>query len=205
MKPLLFCLATLALTGCTTVSMVSKQAIVETELTDQQSEVRERAQAFEAMAADEGWVRQAGGLSGLADMLFGAEQSASDASSLSYAQTIAASAEEPAAIYATVEADASAAARSLHELDLIATALLQSGDVQRADLISFESALVTAQKCYRSFAEATGVVEGAASRERRETEAALRLLAGVIDGARFSADQMAAAYADAETAGETLS
>lgn len=205
MKPLLFCLATLALTGCTTVSMVSKQAIVETELTDQQSEVRERAQAFEAMAADEGWVRQAGGLSGLADMLFGAEQSASDASSLSYAQTIAASAEEPAAIYATVEADASAAARSLHELDLIATALLQSGDVQRADLISFESALVTAQKCYRSFAEATGVVEGAASRERRETEAALRLLAGVIDGARLSADQMAAAYADAETAGETLS
>ena len=205
MKPLLFCLATLALTGCTTVSMVSKQAIVETELTDQQSEVRERAQAFEAMAADEGWVRQAGGLSGLADMLFGAEQSASDASSLSYAQTIAASAEEPAAIYATVEADASAAARSLHELDLIATALLHSGDVQRADLISFESALVTAQKCYRSFAEATGVVEGAASRERRETEAALRLLAGVIDGARLSADQMAAAYADAETAGETLS
>ncbi|MCH2458230.1 MAG: hypothetical protein MK186_09275 [Henriciella sp.] len=205
MKPLLFCLATLALTGCTTVSMVSKQAIVETELTDQQSEVRERAQAFEAMAADEGWVRQAGGLSGLADMLFGAEQSASDASSLSYAQTIAASAEEPAAIYATVEADASAAARSLQELDLIATALLQSGDVQRADLISFESALVTAQKCYRSFAEATGVVEGAASRERRETEAALRLLAGVIDGARLSADQMAAAYADAETAGETLS
>ncbi|WP_269402748.1 hypothetical protein [Henriciella marina] len=185
--------------------MVSKQAIVETELTDQQSEVRERAQAFEAMAADEGWVRQAGGLSGLADMLFGAEQSASDASSLSYAQTIAASAEEPAAIYATVEADASAAARSLQELDLIATALLQSGDVQRADLISFESALVTAQKCYRSFAEATGVVEGAASRERRETEAALRLLAGVIDGARLSADQMAAAYADAETAGETLS
>lgn len=205
MKPLLFCLATLALTGCTTVSMVSKQAIVETELTEQQSEVRERAQAFEAMAADEGWVSQAGGLSGLADMLFGADQPASEVASLSYAQTIAASAEEPAAIYATVEADASAAARSLQELDLIATALLQSGDVQRADLISFESALVTAQKCYRSFAEATGVVEGAASRERRETEAALRLLAGVIDGARLSADQMAAAYADAETAGETLS
>lgn len=205
MKPLLFCLATLALTGCTTVSMVSKQAIVETELTEQQSEVRERAQAFEAMAADEGWVRQAGGLSGLADMLFGADQAASEVSSLSYAQTIAASAEEPAAIYATVEADASAAARSLQELDLIATGLLQSGEVQRADLISFESALVTAQKCYRSFAEATGVVEGSASRERRETEAALRLLADVIDGARLSADQMAAAYADAETAGETLS
>ena len=205
MKPLLFCLATLALTGCTTVSMVSKQAIVETELTEQQSEVRERAQAFEAMATDEGWVSQAGGLSGLADMLFGADQPVSEVSSLSYAQTIAASAEEPAAIYATVEADASAAARSLQELDLIATALLQSGDVQRADLISFESALVTAQKCYRSFAEATGIVEGAASRERRETEAALRLLAGVIDGARLSADQMAAAYADAEPAGETLS
>ncbi|RIJ21331.1 hypothetical protein D1224_13515 [Henriciella barbarensis] len=185
--------------------MVSKQAVVETELTDQQSEVRERAQAFETMAADEGWVRQAGGLSGLADMLFGAEHPASDVSSLSYAQTIAASAEEPAAIYATVEADASAAARSLQELDLIATALLQSGDVQRADLISFESALVTAQKCYRSFAEATGVVEGAASRERRETEAALRLLASVIDGARASADQMATVYSGSETADKTLS
>lgn len=205
MKPLLFCLATLALTGCTTVSMVSKQAIVETELTAQQSEVRERAEAFEAMAADEGWVMQAGGLSGLADMLFGADQSATDVTSQSYAQTIAASAEEPAAIFATVEADAATAARSLQELDLIATALLESGEVQRADLISFESALVTAQKCYRSFAEATGVVEGEASRERRETEAALRVLANVIDGARISADQMAAAYAANDTTGETLS
>ena len=205
MKPLLFCLATLALTGCTTVSMVSKQAIVETELTEQQSEVRERAEAFEAMAADEGWVMQSGGLSGLADMLFGADQSATDVTSQSYAQTIAASAEEPAAIFATVEADAATAARSLQELDLIATALLESGEVQRADLISFESALVTAQKCYRSFAEATGVVEGDASRERRETEAALRVLANVIDGARISADQMAAAYAANDTTGETLS
>ena len=204
MKPLLFCLATLALSGCTTVSMVSKQAIVETELTEQQSEVRERAQAFEAMAADKGWVSQSGGLSGLTDMLFGAPDGDA-APARTYAQTIAASAEEPAAIYATVEAHASKAARSLEELDLIATALLESGDVKRADLISFESALVTAQKCYRSFSEATGVVEGDASRARRETEAALRDFASVIDGARLSADQMAAAYAGGETAGETLS
>lgn len=205
MKPLLFCLATLALTGCTTVSMVSKQAIVETELTEQQSEVRERAEAFEAMAADEGWVMQSGGLSGLANMLFGADQAGDETPSRTYAQTIAASADEPEAIYATVEADASTAARSLEELDLIASALLQSGDVQRADLISFESALVTAQKCYRSFSEATGVIEGDASRARRETEAALRDLASVIDGARLSADQMAAAYAGGDAAGETLS
>lgn len=205
MKPLLFCLATLALSGCTTVSMVSKQAIVETELTEQQSEVRERAQAFEAMAADKGWVSQSGGLSGLTDMLFGANSDGDAAPARTYAQTIAASAEEPAAIYATVEAHASKAARSLEELDLIATALLESGDVKRADLISFESALVTAQKCYRSFSEATGIVEGDASRARRETEAALRDLASVIDGARLSADQMAAAYAGGDAAGETLS
>lgn len=196
MKPLLICLATLTLTGCTTVSMVSRQAIVETELTEQQSEVRQKAEAFESMAENEGWVTEASGLSGLSDMLFGGDDDAASKPARTYAEKIAFSDEKPATLYATVLSDASKAADSLEELDQLAATLLQSGDVQRADLISFESALVTAQKCYRSFSEATGLVDGAAGKSRRDTEAALRELAAAIDVARASADKMAGAYTE---------
>ncbi|WP_156807968.1 hypothetical protein [Henriciella marina] len=195
MKPLLVCLATLTLTGCTTVSMVSKQAIVETELTEQQSEVRQKAEAFETLAENEGWVTEANGISGLADMLFGGDAAATKPDR-TYAENIAFSAKEPAQLYATVLSDVSRAADSLEELDQLAETLLQSGDVQRADLISFESALVTAQKSYRSFSEATGIVDGAAGQSRRDTEAALRELAATIDMARASADKMAGAYTE---------
>ena len=205
MKTLLCCLSTLLMTGCATVSMVSQEAVVETGATEAQSEVRKSAEAFETLAETEGWVSENGGLAGLAGMLFGDDGDAGEKTASTYAERVSASDGKPAAVFGTVATDAEKAARALEDLDQLASDLLKAGDVRRADLISFESALVTAQKCYRSFAEATGVVEGAASRERRETEAALRLLAGVIDGARLSADQMAAAYADAETAGETLS
>jgi hypothetical protein len=196
MKPLLVCLATLTLTGCTTVSMVSKQAIVETELTEQQSEVRQKAEAFETLAENEGWVTETSGLSGLANMLFGGDDAAEAKSARTYAQKIAYSEESPATLHATVLADVSKAADRLEELDQLAETLLQSGDVQRADLISFESALVTAQKSYRSFSEATGLVDGAAGQSRRDTEAALRELAATIDVARASADKMAGAYTE---------
>ena len=65
----------------------------------------------------------------------------------------------------------------------------------RSDLINFETALVTAQKCYRGFSEAVGLV---AARDRSgldETETALSAFAAEIDTARKTADKLADAYA----------
>lgn len=193
MKTLFFSLSTLLLTGCATVSMVSQEAVVETETREDQSEVRQGAEAFETLAETEGWVSQGGGLAGLANMLFGEEDSG-EAAPASYADRVSAKDAKPEAVFSTVAGDAKKAAQSLADLDQLASDLLQSGEVRRADLISFESALVTAQKCYRSFSEATGLAETRGRDGLKYAEVALKDLASVIDTARRSADNMADAY-----------
>ena len=194
MKTLLSCLSTLLMTGCATVSMVSQEAVVETGATETQSEVRKSAEAFETLAETEGWVSENGGLAGLASMLFGDERNAGEKTASTYAERVSASDGKPAAVFGTVATDAEKAARALEDLDRLAGDLLKAGDVRRADLISFESALVTAQKCYRSFSEATGVAEERGRDGLDRAEGALKDLASAIDTARQSADSMADAY-----------
>lgn len=194
MKTLLCCLSTLLMTGCATVSMVSQEAVVETGATEAQSEVRKSAEAFETLAETEGWVSENGGLAGLAGMLFGDDGDAGEKTASTYAERVSASDGKPAAVFGTVATDAEKAARALEDLDQLASDLLKAGDVRRADLISFESALVTAQKCYRSFSEATGVAEERGRDGLDRAEEALKDLASAIDTARQSADSMADAY-----------
>lgn len=176
--------------------MVSKQAIVETEITQNQSEVRQKAEAFETLAQNEGWVSESGGMAGLAHMLFGSGEDQQASSMPTYADRVSASEDKPVEVYRAVARDAKRAADTLGELDRIAGQLLQNGNVARSDLISFESALVTAQKSYRNFAEATGLVETRGKDGLPAAEDALRKFARTIDGARASADLMAGAYAD---------
>ncbi|MAN74592.1 MAG: hypothetical protein CME85_01375 [Henriciella sp.] len=176
--------------------MVSKQAIVETEITQNQSEVRQKSEAFETLAQNEGWVSETGGMAGLAHMLFGSDGKQQASSAQTYAEKVAASSGDPAEVYSAVADDATRAAATLGELDRLADTLLDNGNVARIDLISFESALVTAQKSYRNFAEATGLVETRGKDGLPAAEDALRKFARTIDGARASADLMAGAYAD---------
>jgi uncharacterized protein YceK len=201
MKPLFLSLTALLLSGCATVSMVSKQAVVEAEAAQEQSEVRKQAKAFEARAEDQGWVSQNGGLAGLANMLFGAGEGQARSS---YAERVSASADRPQLVFGKVASDADAAASELADLDRLAVELLNSGKVERADLISFEGALVTAQKCYRSFSEAAGIAEARDDDGLDDAETALKSLAGAIDAARSSADRMADAYS-ADSASEAQS
>ena len=196
MKTVLFCISALALSGCATVSMVSQEAVVETEATEVQSDVHKSARAFEDLAETEGWVGGGGGLAGLADMLFGSDDDGArnDSASTTYAERVSARSAEPASVFDTIAADADQAAKSLTELEQLANELLKAGDVRRTDLISFEGALVTAQKSYRSFSEATGLAEERGNDGIERAEVALKDFAGVIDAARRSADDMADAY-----------
>lgn len=196
MKTFLLCISALALSGCATVSMVSQEAVVETEATEVQSDVHNSARAFEDLAESEGWVSGGGGLAGLADMLFGSDDDGArkEKASTTYAERVSAGSAEPASVYDAIASDADKAAKSLTELEQLANELLKAGDVRRTDLISFEGALVTAQKSYRSFSEATGLTEERGNDGIERAEDALKDFAGVIDAARRSADDMADAY-----------
>ena len=185
----------LLLTGCATVSMVSSQGIVEAETEKPSSPMEVSSQAFQKTAEAEGWVAGSRGLAGLASMLFGGNAEDKAPQTVSYAERLEAETAETSVVFKMIAIDAERAAEDMSHLDGLAETLLASGDVPRADLISFEQALVTAQKSYRSFAEATGIAEQRNTLGLPVAEASLKALAAAIDDARESADAMANAYA----------
>lgn len=185
----------LMLSGCATVSMVSKTAVIESETTEQQSELRLASEKFQETAESEGWVSESRSLVDFASILFGGKSEQTDRASDSYAERVSATDAELPAVYQQISADALQASSGLEALDLIARSILAGDDVSRADLISFESALVVAQKSYRSFAEATGIAQARGEDGLDGTDIALMRFAEAIDAARKSADNMATAYA----------
>ncbi|WP_084418184.1 hypothetical protein [Henriciella litoralis] len=202
MTKIFCCLALLMLSGCATVSMVSEQAIVETTATAEQSEMRKTAAEFETLAETEGWVGESRGLAGIASMLFGSKSDNSEPTPVSYSERVTKDAKAQA-VYQTIASDARRATQELSALQAVADDVLATGIVDRADLMSFEGALVTAQKSYRSFAEATGRVEADNKSGAALADAALKDFAAAIDTARKSADTMADVYAD-ESANSAL-
>ncbi len=185
----------LTLSGCATVSMVSQDALVESEQTVESSALAESAKAFNTRAEAQGWIGEPRGLMDFAKVLFGGENGDTDTKSGTYADRISASEGEPVEVYETISSDTASARRAFTEVGDLAQTLLDEGDVTRSDLINFETALVTAQKCYRGFSEAVGLV---AARDRSgldETETALSAFAAEIDTARKTADKLADAYA----------
>ena len=185
----------LTLSGCATVSMVSRDAVVLNEQTVESSALAESAKAFNTRAEAQGWIGEPRGLMDFAKVLFGGDESGNDTTNGTYAERISASDGEPAVVYEAISSDTASARRAFTEVGNLAQTLLDEGEVSRSDLINFETALVTAQKCYRGFSEAVGLV---AARDRSglaETEAALTAFATEIDAARKTADKLADAYA----------
>ncbi len=193
------------LSGCATVSMVSTSTIVETETTQEQSELRLASDNFQKEAETQGWVSESRSLADFASVLFGGKSGEDDGASGTYAQRVSASKGELPAVYKSISADALQAAVELEALDTIAATLLSEGKVAKADLISFESALVVAQKSYRSFAEATGIAQARGENGLEGTDIALARFAAAIDSARKSADTMATAYASGTTSDSIVS
>ena len=151
----LTCVSLFLVTGCATVSMVSKEAVVETQLAQEQSQLRQSSDAFKSKAEDAGWVSESRGLMDFANILFGGSEQ-TDGRPARYAEQIDAAEADLPVVFETIATDARSANEDLIAIDALASALLASGEVSRADVISFETALVTAQKSYRNFAEATG-------------------------------------------------
>lgn len=192
------------LAGCATVSMVPGEALVQAGLSQNQSALREASNAYCDQAVDAGWVKSNGGLAGLANTLINGITN-DQAKANTYAARIGADSEAPALVLARIVSDSQAARAGLGKVSREANTLLEEAGAHtatRADVMSYERALVRAQMAYRSFQGALGEVSARSDMDMdtAPVDKELDAFEDVIDTARDTADQLADKYAAVSTA-----
>ncbi len=178
--------------GCATVS-VYEPATAVVSLTEGQSRLQEASLAYSRDVRLKGLASGEASLASLADMLAGKQSDAN-----AYWRRIGADRFAPAAVVTRVRDDMSEAALGLTRLNEMARALIDKGDLRRDDVASFESALIHARQSRDSFSDALAQVN---RRSESEYQIALELapLDAALARARLTADDLAAARAEAET------
>ena len=193
-----------SLGGCATVSMVASEAMVETNLPSSESSLRNVSDAYTELAERKNWVARNKGILGFARVLMdGASESDQDESN-SYAKQVQQNATYGSAQIEFIRVDIEGASHGLDVATMEVDKLFskeQSAKSLRADLLSYESALVTAKKARRTFVETLAELEiGNAN----TASYALAEFDVSIDKARDAADKLAVYAADQKTA-ESLS
>jgi len=176
--------------------MVPGQATVVSALSHNQSVLRKVSGEYCDEAVDSGWVQASGGLAGLADTLINGRNSTVE----NYASRIGADTNAPSLVLSRISADAQSARSGLANVSSEADVILRSPDsdaASRADVMSYERALVRAQMAYRNFQTALSTV---AARDDMDMDTApidaeLADFADTIDAARKTADGLADKYA----------
>lgn len=204
MRSVLLGVSLCLLAGCATVSMVPGETSVSAGLSQKQSALRTASAAYCDMAVDEGWVKSSGGLAGLANTLING-LSLDEERADTYAARIGADTQAPALVLARIVTDAQAARAGLDGVNQEAETLLADSaklGATRADVMSYERALVRAQMAYRSFQSALGEVSARPDRDidTAPVDKELEAFASVIDSARETADRLADKYAAVNTA-----
>jgi len=186
--------------GCATVSMIPGETTVEAGMTAEQSSLREASDAFCETAHAEGWALNSNGLANLATLLMHG-QNAVQANEASYLETIGAETAAPSTVIETIARDASEARLGLARVTAEALVLLSDPAIEtaRADVTSFERALVRAQRANRNFTSAFETVAERTS-ETQLADSALAAFEDEIDDARRVADDLAARYASIDDA-----
>ncbi len=198
MRSVIGLLCAVTMTGCATVSMVPGEAILETELTADQSALRDASDAYCDGAAHAGWVGPDNGIMNIAAILLNGRQPG-DQSRSTYLDRIRAEQLSPDEIAMRVGMDARDAADGLAVVVVEAEAVQASGEaIARADVKSFERALVRAQRARRGFEEALGSLNNT-SPATLDVQAEIDRFGAGIDHARRLADSMVASYARVNT------
>jgi len=194
-----------SLTGCATVSMMPGEGTVETKLSAEQSSLRKASDAFVEQAETEKWVQPSSTLFGLARVLV--DGVTGDANPDSYSEYIRATSDDPDMVYKRLVADIERAQKSLDDVTQEAQIFIavQGHDKAslRKDVTSFETALVTAQKSRRNFAEGFNIVAERSDTGIAMVEGYLAAYDASIDEARKTADRLADLYASAPSASAT--
>lgn len=195
-------LAVGALSGCATISMVPGQAVIETTLMAEQSELRELSNAYVKTAETSHWVAPNPDLWAFARML--ANGSALQKTPKTYAERVLSTPNDAAQMRLVIATDINMAQSGLTELIDQAEALLSS-DVKdtslRTETYSFESALVTAQKARRNFNEAAYLLEKTSDGTEAALASHFATFDDVIARAQTTADALAARGADPSETG----
>lgn len=205
LKRSILSLAVLALSlgGCATVTMVPGTTIVEANVSDEQSALREAALSFGETAQARGWITQSRGFFDLARVLVDGQTKAGANDEMTYIELIGAQTRPADAVARAISVDARDAATALNEVsqaarDFLAIQIQARDPAARADLVSFERSLVQAQQARRSFAQAVNVSAIIAD----ETLAIeLSRFDAEIDQARSIADQLSTEYSQRDVSG----
>lgn len=189
-------LLAVSLSGCATVSMVASEAIVETDLTAKESSLRKVSSAYTDLAERKNWIEENKGLLGFARVLMnGASDDDADIQA-TYLDQVQAQSETPAEQAEFIRTDIEGAAHGLDVATMEVEKLFgvkRKAKALRADLVSYESALVTAKKARRTFISALTDIEMA---DANPTTYALAQLDVSIDAASDAADKLADYAAD---------
>lgn len=194
MRSVIVGLSACLLAGCTTVSMTEGQTTVKTELAKKQSELQLASADYRQLVKDRGWVNGSNELFSIARTLMHGEKSQNKVDN-SYSARINAKSDAVSDILARISADAGAAQSGLLGVQLIAQDVLATADIgSRADVLSFERALVQAQKAHKSFNVALSDVALRTNTDVSKLDADLEALADAIDNARDTADALSDKY-----------
>lgn len=180
-----------SLGACATVSMVSSEAMVETGLGQEQSSLRQVSEAYTDLAERKNWVAKSGGLLGFARVLMDGASGEDQSPEMKYAAQLQADRASRSQQVLQLRDDIESATHGLNVATMEAEKLYgsdASAKRLRADLVSYESALVTAKKARRTFVSALTEYE---PEELEGASDALSSFDHSIDSAREAADKLA--------------
>jgi hypothetical protein len=183
--------------------MVSSEAVVETGLSAEQSSLREVSEAYTDLAERKNWVAKSGGLLGFARVLMDGASGDDQTPEMKYASELQSHSTSRSQQVLQLRNDIESATHGLNVATMEAEKLYgseASAKRLRADLVSYESALVTAKKARRTF------VSALTDYEPEELEGASDALSSFdhsIDSARDAADKLADYAADRKSSEAT--
>lgn len=186
--------------GCATVSMVASEAMVETNLTAQESSLSKVANAYTDQAERKHWVEANKGFFGFARVLMDGASDDDTNSDKTYLDQVTRQNDSISAQVDYIRSDIESAAHGLDVATMEVEKLFgteQAAKSLRADLVSYESALVTAKKARRTFVT---VLSDLNMDDANSTTYALAQFDASIDSARDTADKLADYAANRKTA-----
>ena len=193
-----------SLGGCATVSMVASQATVETGISSEESSLRKVSDAYTDLAERKNWITKSQGLLGFARVLMDGANESEQSETSEYAAQVKRDAVQLEDQIALIRNDIEVAAHGLDVATMEVNKLFETDRPARslrADLLSYESALVTAKKARRTFVT---TLDELALNDGNTASYALAQLDVSIDNARDAADKLASFAADRKSA-ESLS
>ncbi|MDJ0922362.1 MAG: hypothetical protein QNI84_14635 [Henriciella sp.] len=174
--------------------MIPGTAIVETNLSAEQSDLRAASDAYVRSAKEENWVKPSNGIADLAKVLMDG-MSGEEKPANSYLEQIQADIPTPESQLVEIDSDVRLAAEGLAAVTAEASAFLAeptaAETIRRSDVMSYETCLVTAQKARSSFVEALQSVAAEGSFDLMPAQDSLRDLDLAISDARKMADRLA--------------